>query len=179
MLGCSQHTSQVPRAWSRGLLGWRAWILRRRLGVTNRVSSQFCARLHFLQQFPAFPRYLIPRSYLFPPLRRYFHPTLSIYFGEGGGGGSSPPPANRLINSHLCLSPTIQAFTCTNVHRHKESFFLTKSTVLLRSTRRVLILLVLKLQNLLGNTCTHVFLSLWGHFISQFLTLTTPTNSLT
>lgn len=70
--------------------------------------SYFSPRLHFLQQFPAFPHYLILRPYLFAPLCCYFHPTLSIYFwGVGGWGGSSQPPANRLINSHLCLSPAI------------------------------------------------------------------------
>lgn len=93
--------------------------------------SYFCAHLHFLQQFPAFPHYLILRPYLFVPLCRYFHPTLSIYFW-GGEGDSSPPPAKRLINSHLCLSPTIhqKGHACTNVHSHAQGLIYKSDAVL-------------------------------------------------
>lgn len=76
----------------------------------------------FISCLPSLPNPPLVSLPATPPL---FPSHIIHLFWEGGRGGSSSPPANHLINSHLCLSPTIQCIhhTCTHVHVHRVVFF--------------------------------------------------------
>lgn len=87
---------QVPRAWSHGLANVDPASV---LGTSSSSPVISC--------FPSLPNPPLGSLPATPPL--FPSPIIHLFWGRGGG--SSPPPANRLINSHLCLSPTIQAFT--------------------------------------------------------------------